>query len=240
MLLDIFSKTAALDDLLLTRLNQFMFRWPHFDQFMVWLVNASIIQFVPIVLVICWLWFKKTSRQTFYRQVLIESVLTSFVALFVARLMAFALPFRFRPIVNPDLHFIAPFAADMRTWSSFPSDHAVMAFALAASFFRLSPKIGLWACCHAAIFICFPRLYFGLHYPSDLIVGGLIGMTLAFATSQLQGRHAVTGFILDVENKHPAMFYAIGFLTLFEISEMFNSFRFIAMGVFHALGQLLS
>jgi len=115
-----------------------------------------------------------------------------------------------------------------------------MAVALAASLFRISPRIGLWACFHAAVFICLPRLYFGLHYPSDLIGGGLIGITLVLATSQLQGRYAVTGFLLTIERKHPGMFYTIGFFVLYEMAEMFITFRVLANYIFHALRQLLT
>ena len=235
MPLSIVSEIVALDDWCLIWLNQFMFRWPLLDGSMAWLLNADIIKFVPMVLAVCWLWFESTPTQAFNRQLLVESVLTSIAALIIARLLALTLPFRDRPFLNLDLHLSLPLLGQpLRSWSSFPSDHAVMAFALAASLFRLSPKIGLWAYFHAAVFICLPRLYFGLHYPSDLIGGGLIGITFVLATSHLQRRIAVTGFLLDVERKHPAMFYAIGFLVLSEVGEMFASFRVLTVHIFRA------
>ena len=240
MPLAIVTEIAALDDRTIIWLNHFMFRWPLFDGFVAWLLNANIIKLVPMVLAICWLWFERTAKQAFTRQILLESVLTTFAALIIGRVFALALPFRDRPFVRPDLHFVTPLESALRSWSAFPSDHAVMAFALAASLFRLSPRIGLWACFHATVFICLPRLYFGLHYPSDLIGGGLIGITLVLATSQLQGRHAITGFLLDVERKHPARFYAIGFFVLYEIAEMFNSFRMLANYTFNVLGQFFT
>lgn len=237
---NIFSELAVFDYPPVIWVNQFMSRWPHFDQFVDWLGSAIVIQYVPMLLVACWLWFEKTPRQAFNRQILLESLLTSFVALILARSLALALPFRDRPFANPDLHFVSPFTEELRTWSSFPSDHAVLAFALAASLFRISPRIGIWACCHAVVIICLPRLYFGLHYPSDLIGGGLIGIALVFATSQLQARHAVTGFLLNVESKYSGMFYAVCFFLLVEIAEMFNSIRFFAAIVFRTLRQVLS
>lgn len=238
--LTIASEITAWDDRTLIWLNQFMFRWPLLDGFAAWLLNANIIQFFPMVLAICWLWFERTVKQTHNRQILLETILTTLSALFFGRVFALTLPFRDRPFIRPDLHFSTPMAPEMRSWSSFPSDHAVMAFALAASIFRISPRIGLWACFHAAVFICLPRLYFGLHYPSDLIGGGLIGITLVLATSQLQGRHAVTGFLLTIERKHPGMFYTIGFFVLYEMAEMFITFRVLANYIFHALRQLLT
>ena len=163
-----------------------------------------------------------------------------FAALFIARFLAFALPFRDRPLVNPDLHLVIPFESGVRTWSSFPSDHAVLAFALATSLSRLSPKIALWAYFHAAIIICVPRVIFGLHYPSDLIGGALLGIAVALAAARLQRRHGVADFLLEVGHKHPAAFYAIAFLVLFEIGEMFDSIRGMVVYAFRVLKQLLS
>jgi membrane-associated phospholipid phosphatase len=240
MPLSIASEIAALDDRALLWLNQFMFRWPFLDRSVAWLLDAHIVKFGPIVLAVCWLWFERNPKQAFNRHLLVESVLTGFAALVVARALALALPFRYRPAVRPDLHFVVPFDAGLRTWSSFPSDHAVMAFALAASLFRLSPRLGVLACLHAAVIICLPRLYFGLHHPSDLISGGLIGVTFVLATSRLQGRHAITASLMEAERKHPAMFYAIGFLVLYEITEMFDSFRALAQPAFRVLRQVLA
>jgi undecaprenyl-diphosphatase len=240
MPLDIFSEIAVLDDLPLIWLNEFMFRWPVLDQVAEWVVKADIVKFLPMVLVVCWFWFDSTPKQAVNRPILVELLLTSFAALFIARFLALLFPFRERPVFDPDLQLLIPFEPGLRTWSSFPSDHAIVAFAFAAFFFRLSPVVGLWACFHATVIICLPRLYFGLHYPSDVIGGALIGFALALAASHLRGRQAVTGFFLGVERKYSAMFYTIGFFTLFEIAEMFESVRGIVGGVFRSLRQLLS
>jgi len=234
------SQVAALDTRLLTWLHQFMFRWPRLDEFLVWLQSARVIKFVPMVLVICWLWVEKTSKQAHNRQILLEGLLTGLGAMVVARVLALGLPFRERPFVESNLHFAMPFDPGLRTWSSFPSDHAVFAFALAASLYRVSPRIGLWACIHATVIICVPRLYLGLHYPSDLFFGGLIGITLVAVASRLKVRHAVTAYLMDIESKYPPMFYAISFLVLFEAAEMFGSFRSLAVALFQVLRQVLS
>jgi undecaprenyl-diphosphatase len=239
MPLDFFSEIAVLDDRPLIWLNQFMFRWPLLDQVAEWVLKADIVKFLPMVLAVCWLWFDRTPKQAVNRPILVELLFTNFAALFIGRFSALLLPFRDRPVFNPDLHLVIPFEPGLRTWSSFPSDHAVLAFAFAASLFRLSPTIGLWACLHATVIICLPRLYFGLHYPSDLIAGGLIGIALALITAHLRGRQAVTGFFLDVERKHSAMFYTIGFFTFFEIAEMFESIRGLVGSAFRTLRQLL-
>jgi undecaprenyl-diphosphatase len=229
-----------LDDQPLIWLNQLLFKSPALDLFLIWLVNAHITKFIPMLLVVCWVWFERTHKQAFNRQILIETLMAAFAALFIARFLAFALPFRDRPLANPDLHLAVPFETGLRTWSSFPSDHAVLAFALATSLSRLSPKIGLWAYFHAAIIICVPRLVFGLHYPSDLIGGALIGIAVALAATQLQRRHGVADFLLEIGHKQPAAFYAIAFLVLFEVGEMFDSIRGMAVYAFRTLKQFSS
>ena len=236
----VLSQIADLDGHFAVWLNHFVARWSLFDLLVKWVLDAHIIKFLPLVLVICWFWFDKSTRQPANRPVVLEAVLTGFGALFIARILAVALPFRDRPVANPDLHLAVPFDAGLRTWSSFPSDHAVMAFALAASLSRLSPAIGIWACFHAAVFICFPRLYFGLHYASDVIAGASIGMALAFATARLRGREVVTDFLLDLERKYPALFYVIGFFALFEISEMFDSVRVVVANAFRVVEHFMA
>jgi undecaprenyl-diphosphatase len=231
---------VMLDDRVLLWLNQFLFRWPPLDEFAAWLLNAYLFKFGPIVLVICALWFARAPQQTQRRQQLIECVLTGVAALFVGRLLALTLPYRMRPVARPDLDFLQGVEVGARNWSSFPSDHAVLAFALATSLVRISPGIGLWAALHAAALICLPRLYFGYHHPSDLIGGALIGAALALAVSRWPARRAVTSRLAQVESSHPTLFYTAGFVVLFEFTEMFDSFRALARIVYHGLHQVLS
>lgn len=229
---------SSLDDSILISLNQVMNREPEFDAFVAWALNADIIKFVPLLMVICWLWFQKTTKQTHNRSILVESVLISIVALVVGRVFALTLPFRDRPFLRPELNFVTPLEPMLRSWSSFPSDHAVIAFALATSLFRISPKVGVWALIYVTVFICFPRLYFGLHHPSDLIGGAIIGIGLAAIVPMLRVRYMVTNFFMGIERKHTEIFYAVGFFVLFSIGEMFLSARVLANYIFHALRQL--
>jgi membrane-associated phospholipid phosphatase len=231
------SGIAALDRSILVQLNDLVSRWPLLDRFVAWLVGARLVKFMPFVLVMCWFWFAQTQAKERNRRILIEGLLVALVALVSARVLALALPFRERPL--EELHLVVPLGAGLRTWSSFPSDHAVVAFALAASLFRVAPRIGLWAFFHGATFICLPRIYFALHYPSDLVAGALIGVAFAFAVVWLPGRAAITGLVLEVERRLPPLFYAVAFFTLFEIAEMFDSVRIIVGKCLSVLRQLL-
>ncbi len=57
---------------------------------------------------------------------------------------------------------------------SFPSDHAAIAFAIATSVYLVLPSWGkiLYVC---ALMIGLGRVAVGVHYPSDVVVGALLG-----------------------------------------------------------------
>lgn len=239
MTLALIAEISRLDDQTLIWINQYMTRWPLLDKSIAWVLNANIIKFVPMLAAGCGLWFAKTLKQASNRRILMESLLASITALAIGRTLALMLPFRDRPFVRPELHFVTTLQPTLRSWSSFPSDHAVLAFALAASLFRISPKVGMWALFHATVIICLPRLYFGLHHPTDLIAGAFIGILTISMFSRSHVFNPVTNYLLEIENKYPGAFYAISFFVLYNIGEMFVSFRFIANYVFHALELMI-
>lgn len=62
---------------------------------------------------------------------------------------------------------------------SFPSGHAASSFTASVILFKGLPKwIGIWPLI-LAVLIAFSRLYVGIHYPSDVLVGALIGIVVA-------------------------------------------------------------
>lgn len=62
---------------------------------------------------------------------------------------------------------------------SFPSGHSCASFAAAVVYYKMLPKkYGISAVILAAL-IAFSRLYVGVHYPSDVIAGSVIGILVA-------------------------------------------------------------
>lgn len=61
---------------------------------------------------------------------------------------------------------------------SFPSDHATFAFALAFSVFFLYRRWGI-AMLILATFVAVGRIFVGVHYPSDVVVGAVMGLVWA-------------------------------------------------------------
>ncbi|MBQ2765177.1 MAG: phosphatase PAP2 family protein [Firmicutes bacterium] len=76
---------------------------------------------------------------------------------------------------------------------SFPSGHTSSSFAVATAVFLKNKKIGIPALMFAAL-VGFSRLYFFVHFPSDVFVGMLEGIFVAiavtFAVDKLRNRYA--------------------------------------------------
>lgn len=67
------------------------------------------------------------------------------------------------------------------SWS-FPSGHAAFFFALAASLYFYNKKWGAWFFIAATI-ISVSRVIAGVHYPSDILGGALVGIAVAYVVS---------------------------------------------------------
>ena len=75
---------------------------------------------------------------------------------------------------HPNLLVLATRTSDF----SFPSDHAVMAGAVAAGLLLVSRRLGLVAVA-AAVLMAFARVYMAAHYPWDVVAGLALGAAVA-------------------------------------------------------------
>ena len=67
---------------------------------------------------------------------------------------------------------------------SFPSGHTCASFAAAFALYKTLPgKRKIWKvlCIVLAVLISFSRLYVGVHYPTDVLAGALIGLFAGWA-----------------------------------------------------------
>jgi undecaprenyl-diphosphatase len=65
---------------------------------------------------------------------------------------------------------------------SFPSNHALNNFAAATFLSKMYPRLK-WIFFVVAILISVSRIYLGVHYPSDILGGALIGIALGYLFS---------------------------------------------------------
>ena len=73
---------------------------------------------------------------------------------------------------------------EVPTTSSFPSGHAMSSFACAFVLARLAPRLAIPSFVLAAL-IAISRVYVGVHYPLDILVGAVLGVLLATALLKL-------------------------------------------------------
>ena len=67
--------------------------------------------------------------------------------------------------------------------SSFPSGHSAAAFAFATGVARVSPLVAA-PLFGLATLVAYSRIHTGVHYPSDVIAGSLLGIALAESTAR--------------------------------------------------------
>jgi PAP2 superfamily protein len=171
-----------------------------------------------------WLAGSDGRRTAEIRSRVLMTVASGFAALCVARTLALLLPFRSRPFETSASD--APVAVRaLESWSAFPSDHAALFFALATGVLLISRPLGLLALVHAVVVITLPRLYLGLHYPTDLVAGAAIGCACAVAAGSAPVRTRCTARVLAWGSAHGPWVAALAFAISFEIATLFDSVR---------------
>lgn len=182
---------------------------------------------VPLI-IFWWGWFRVNIKQSYVQVHLVSTLFGCFIAMVLARALAFLLPFRIRPIHEEGLNFTPPYSMNLTTlqgWSSFPSDHAVLFFALATGMFFISRKAGIFALVYTTVFIGLPRVYLGLHYPTDIIGGAIIGAVVILLCSSNYFLEKISRPIHSYSKTKPEILYPVFFIITYQIADMFNNSR---------------
>ncbi len=186
-----------------------------------------------------YIWFQAGPRQEEQRRAIVAILTGTLFALALTRTIANIAPYRLRPMYDPTLphHALSfPISFNMEEWSSFPSDTAAYFMALAFGLVRLLRRYSVAILLFAAVWICLPRLFFGLHFLSDVIVGAAIGIGVVEASLKSRWlRQNLATPVLDFMEAKPHLFYAASFMFLFEMSVAFDDLRRPLRGLIHAL-----
>jgi membrane-associated phospholipid phosphatase len=203
--------------------NSFAQTFPAFDSAMAVIADNQFAK-GAVLIVFFWVWFSEKAAAKPYQAMLTAGILSPFIAFLLGRTLTHLLPFRMRPLVNPDLHwvqsgYIAP-ESWSHTWSSFPSDHAACFAGVAMTIFLVSRSAGLVAFLYVFLIIDFPRLYLGLHYPSDILGGTLIGVAVACIAASFPICEFIAFPFLRLKEQRPRVFYSGLFLVVFAIGSI--------------------
>ena len=198
---------------------------------------ANMYTFKGLVLIpaLWWIWFQSAERRQWRREIVIATAVSGLLALFAGRLLAHFLPFRMRPAFSPELNLHFPFVPQsesmLSTWSSFPSDHAMLWMSVAVGLFVVSRRIGILALLYVAIFICIPRAYLGFHYPTDLLAGAAIGIVITYVMTRDSVRPLYATPILRWIERYPGLSAMLGFVLCLELVTQFDEIRTFATSI---------
>lgn len=181
------------------------------------------------------LWFAAIGDRAARREKLLNIVFAVVASIVVARAISLIFPFRLRPMYTDGIGFLPlpfPVHYNLEDWSAFPSDTGAYFFAIAAGFWAFSRPLSVVAMLYTVSYIALPRIYLGIHWPSDLIAGCAVGAIVAplVVNSPLATRW-LSRPLIEFAALRPGFFYAGFFLFTFEMVPLFTDAR----GIFHGL-----
>lgn len=134
-----------------------------------------------ILLIIGWLWARRQVNAPSQVAIAALTGISAIVALLANQHLISPAIARARPCrALANVHTLLPCTADY----SMPSDHCIVGGALVVGLWFLNRRLGIIATVLALV-LAFSRVYVGVHYPSDTIVGllagALIGVVIVLA-----------------------------------------------------------
>jgi len=169
----------SLDLTIFNFINRFAGRWAWLDY--AGMFCAEYLGYVLLFLLILFLVinFKKYWRMVF------ESIIAALFTRFVLTATIWWLFFRPRPFVS--LNFI-PLIDQSPKEGSFPSGHASFFFALSTIVYFYNRKLGIIFFV-SSFFIAISRVFVGVHWPSDILAGAILGILMGWLLNELFKKH---------------------------------------------------
>jgi len=228
------------DSEVIAYLNQFARRSWAFDQVTAFLSVNHLMKGGVLMVLVWWAWFR--NRNPTDREHLLATLFSCVIALGIGRAMVLGLPFRQRPLAEERLEFVLPYGLSGRIFeglSSFPSDHAVLFFGLATGLFFISKRVGLLAFVYVAMCISLPRIYLGLHYPTDILAGAVVGVAICLVANRYLPQRKSVQWVKALSQSSPQIFYPMMFLVTYQIADLFDNSRLMVSGIFALLRRLV-
>ncbi len=146
-----------------------------------------------------------------------------------------------RPIFDDSLHIkdVEGWAISKNTWGerlySLPSDTATAYFAIGTIIFLQRKVLGLFCCLWIVLTIGIGRVALGIHYPSDIFAGFLLGSTFAYFFTNLKMAQASLSRLMERYDARNYIYMIFVFLFSAEAYSLFPGLQ----GMYFSLKQLL-
>jgi undecaprenyl-diphosphatase len=220
--------------------NQFVGRCPLFDDFVRVLAENSLLKGGVVMIAFWWAWFRwpeDVDPERRARPKILVTFASAMLAVVIARGLAHLLPYRSRPL-ELELGLQAPAMLNkthVEGWSSFPSDHGMLFFALATGMLCVSRPLGLLVLLHTVVLICLPRVYLLIHNPTDLMAAAVLGSAFGLFANWPPIRDRLAEPMLRLAKSQPAWFYAFAFFITYQAALLFDPVRYLGKFVLVAL-----
>ena len=162
----------ALDVQLLYFFNNFAGKSVVFDKVIIFLANY--LQYPLVALFLVGLYFWHNSKPEKKKILWVAAFSMAVARLGVTELIRF---FYHRP--RPFLVYNDILPLISKNEYSFPSGHAAFFFAFATAIYFFNKRWGAWFFI-AAILISISRVVAGIHYPSDIVAGAIVGVVVGY------------------------------------------------------------
>jgi len=129
--------------------------------------------------------FNQVNYKKYWKMVL-EALVAAFFTRFVVAEIIRSIWFRPRPFV---IQSFIPLINQSPKEASFPSGHATFFFALATIVYYYNKKAGIIFFI-ASFLIAIARIFVGVHWPSDVLAGAVLGILMGWILNKLFRNHA--------------------------------------------------
>ena len=214
------------------------------DRIVIFISSNSLVGGALVLAVFYFVWFEEApdNRQTpRKRDILLSTLLLGIPAVLMARVLVWNLPYRMRPIFSPELHLRQAYGFDpssLLAWSSFPSDHAVLFFTLATGVSFANRKAGFLLYLHAIFFVSLSRIFLGIHYPSDILAGAVLGCGFGYLASWPSVQSLVRQPAARSQTFSAGLFHAGFFYLAYETANLYADARQTAVAAWQVLSVL--
>ncbi|MGA2418400.1 MAG: phosphatase PAP2 family protein [Candidatus Staskawiczbacteria bacterium] len=168
------------DLLIFNFINGFAGKWTWLDYFAMFC--AEYLGYVLLFVLFLFLVINYKRYWKMFLEAIIAAVITDFVLTDFIRWLWF----RPRPFVF--LNFV-PLINQSAKEASFPSGHASFFFALSTIVYCYNKKAGILFYI-ASFFIVVARVFVGIHWPSDILAGAILGILMGWLLNWLFRKHA--------------------------------------------------
>jgi undecaprenyl-diphosphatase len=201
--------------------NQFAGRSIVLDKLMHDIIATALPTGGVLIAALCWIWFETDEPGVdSHRRNVVTGLLAVMVVAGAVWLLKALLPFRDRPLNDPDLGLQVPFGVDptsVNDLSAIPSGHTAFFFALGVPLWMRSRWLGAAAAVWTSLTICLPD-----HWLSDIVAGAVVAVALMLLLCRLIGATGLPDRVVRFSAAHPPAFYTIAWLFALEIAQMFE------------------